>query len=74
MCIGQGLAGADDGGQIAFHQLCTLMSAKYVHLNLCGLRTRTLVKVGFIEVLRAWNVHIVQAGNLFSAYVSQILL
>jgi hypothetical protein len=59
--ISQRLAGADDGCQVAFHELYTNISTM-----LCGEAGagRTLVEVAFVEVVWAGNVHVVETCYL----------
>lgn len=61
--VGEGLAGADDGGQIALHELCVVLA-------LFGARIaggiRTFVEVALVEVVWAGDVHIVQTCDLQS--------
>jgi hypothetical protein len=63
MGIGKGLTRADDGRQITFHQLCSTISN--VSRSTVG-GYRTLVEIAFVEVVWAGNVHVVEAGNLYT--------
>ena len=74
--VGEGLAGADDGGQIALHELWGVVS--FVRGRARGAlmagkgrggqgrrrRVRTLVEVALVEVVRAGDVHVVETCDL----------
>jgi hypothetical protein len=61
MSVGQGLAGSDDGCQIAFHELCTNISTV---LHMEARVGRTLVEVALVEVVRARNIHVIETCYL----------
>lgn len=63
--IGQRLTGADDGRQIAFHQLCKIISFPFL-LGTEPARAPTLIEICFVEVVRSGDIHIVKACDLRS--------
>lgn len=60
MCVREGLAGANDCGQIALHEFYAISAISSVSLQ----RGHTLIEVALVEVLRARNVHVVQTCYL----------
>ena len=74
--VGEGLAGADDGGQIALHELWGVLALFVGGVRgalLAGKgrggqgrrgRVRTLVEVALVEVVRAGDVHVVETCDL----------
>lgn len=73
--VGEGLAGADDGGQIALHELWGESALFVGWVVLCaghcwrggegrGASVRTLVEVALVEVVRAGDVHVVETCDL----------
>ena len=66
--VGQGLARADDSREVALHELCDncmLVKCSVVVQRKTeeGFRL-TFVQVCLVEVIRARNIHIVEAGDL----------
>ena len=61
MCIGERLTRSNDSRQIALHELCAL-SALFSRAW-CG-AGRTFVEIALVEVVRARNVHVVEASYL----------
>lgn len=59
--VGQGLAGSDNGSQVAFHELCSNVSTVSCDQARAG---RTLVEVALVEVVGAGNVHVVETCYL----------
>jgi hypothetical protein len=63
--IGKRLAGADNGSQIAFHELCRVYaSAAESAVGRESDLGRTLVEISLIKVVGPGNVHVVQASDL----------
>jgi hypothetical protein len=70
MGIRQRLTRADNSRQIALHQLCRIISVVSRSMARNG---RTLVKIALIEVVGAGNVHVIEAGNLYTGVQRQAL-
>ena len=60
--VGEGLAGSDNGSQIAFHELCQMVSTECHRAELDD--HRTLVEIGLVEVVWAGNVHVIETCDL----------
>lgn len=72
--VGQGLAGSDNGRQVALHQLCKIVSLQFLVAlplfpqNRSCARPRlvlTFVEVCLVEVVGSRNVHIVETCDLY---------
>ena len=67
MGVGERLARPDDGGQVAFHELCMPSALSRARAR----EGRTLIEVALVEVVRARNVHVVETCYLQAKSVSQ---